>query len=189
MHDAAPTSFDQDIPLAKGYDLLVKITAIGINPVDAKVKASITSRLEKPRVIGWDAVGIVVAAGDKTTLLNVGDTVYYAGDISRPGCYASHQLVDERIAAKAPSVLKPEQSAVMPLTSITAWEAIFSRLKIFPQYDDGKTILIIGGAGGVGSIAIQLAKVVAKLNVVTTASRPESESWCRRLGADHVLDH
>jgi NADPH2:quinone reductase len=189
MNDAAPTSFEQDMPTARGHDLLVKISAIAVNPVDAKVKASITSRLETPRILGWDATGTVIAAGEKTTLLNVGDKIFYAGDISRPGCYASHQLVDERIAAKAPLILKPEQSAAMPLASITAWEALFSRLKIFPQYDDGKTILIIGGAGGVGSIAIQLAKVVAKLNVVTTASRPETEQWCRRLGADHVINH
>lgn len=189
MNDAAPTSFEQDIPVAKGHDLLVKITAIAINPVDTKVKASITSRLETPRILGWDAVGTVMEAGDKTTLLSVGDKVFYAGDISRPGCYASHQLVDERIAAKAPLILKPEQSAAMPLASITAWESLFSRLKIFPKYDDGKNILIIGGAGGVGSVAIQLAKVVAKLNVITTASRPETEQWCRRLGADHVINH
>ena len=189
MNDAAPTSFEQDIPIAKGHDLLVKISAIAVNPVDTKVKASITSRLETPRILGWDAVGTVIEAGEKTTLLNTGDKIFYAGDISRPGCYASHQLVDERLAAKAPLILKPEQSAAMPLASITAWEALFSRLKIFPQYDDGKTILIIGGAGGVGSIAIQLAKVVAKLNVVTTASRPETEQWCRRLGADQVLNH
>ncbi len=188
-HDAAPTSFEQPMPHAKGYDLLVKIDAISINPVDTKVKASITSRLETPRILGWDAVGTVLEAGDKTTLLEVGDTIFYAGDISRPGCYADHQLVDERIAAKAPVILKPEQSAAMPLTSITAWEALFSRLRIFPNYDEGKTILIIGGAGGVGSITIQLAKVVANLNVVTTASRPESEQWCRRLGADHVINH
>ena len=189
MNDAAPTSFEQDIPTAKGHDLLVKISAIAVNPVDTKVKESITSRLETPRILGWDAVGTVIEAGEKTTSLNVGDKIFYAGDISRPGCYASHQLVDERLAAKAPLILKPEQSAAMPLASITAWEALFSRLKIFPQYDDGKTILIIGGAGGVGSIAIQLAKVVAKLNVVTTASRPETEQWCRRLGADQVLNH
>jgi len=189
MNDAAPTSFEQDIPTAKGHDLLVKISAIAVNPVDTKVKASITSRLETPRILGWDAVGTVIEAGEKTTLLNTGDKIFYAGDISRPGCYASHQLVDERLAAKAPLILKPDQSAAMPLASITAWEALFSRLKIFPQYDDGKTILIIGGAGGVGSIAIQLAKVVAKLNVVTTASRPETEQWCRRLGADQVLNH
>jgi len=106
---------------------------------------------------------------------------------TRRGSY--YQLVDERIAAKAPLVLKPEQSAAMPLASITAWEALFSRLKIFPRYDDGKSILIIGGAGGVGSIAIQLAKVVANLNVIATASRPETEQWCRRLGADHIINH
>lgn len=189
LHDAAPTSFQQAMPTATGHDLLVKIEAISVNPVDTKVKASITSRLETPRILGWDAVGTVIAAGEDTTLLSVGDKVYYAGDISRPGCYADHQLVDERIAAKAPLILKPEQSAAMPLTSITAWEALFSRLKIFPHYDEGKTILIIGGAGGVGSIAIQLAKTIAKLNVVTTASRPETEQWCKRLGADHILNH
>ncbi|MFT7235856.1 MAG: NADPH2:quinone reductase [Methylophagaceae bacterium] len=189
MNNAAPTSFERDLPIAKGHDLLVKISAIAVNPVDTKVKESITTWLQTPRILGWDAVGIVMAAGEKTVLLDIGDKVFYAGDISRPGCYASHQLVDERLTAKAPLILKPEQSAAMPLASITAWESLFSRLKIFPQYDDGKTILIIGGAGGVGSIAIQLAKVVAKLNVVTTASRPETEQWCKRLGADHVLDH
>jgi len=189
LNDAAPTFFEQAMPVAKGHDLLVEIKAIGLNPVDTKVKASITSRLDAPRILGWDAVGRVIQAGSETTLLSVGDTIFYAGDISRPGCYGTHQLVDERIAAKAPLVLKPEQSAVMPLASITAWEALFSRLRVFPNYDDGKTILIIGGAGGVGSIAIQLAKVVAKLNVVTTASKSDSEEWCKRLGADHVLDH
>jgi zinc-binding alcohol dehydrogenase family protein len=187
--DAGPTLFEQDIPVARGHDLLVKISAIAVNPVDIKVKDSITNRLDKPRILGWDAMGTVIAAGDKTTLLGVGDPVFYAGDISRPGCYAQYQLVDERIAAKAPAILKPAQSAAMPLASITAWEAIFSRLKVFPHYDEGKTILIIGGAGGVGSIAIQLAKVVAKLNVIATASRPETEQWCRRLGADHIINH
>ncbi len=187
--DASPTYFEQDIPEAKGHDLLIKISAIAVNPIDTKVKASITTRLETPRILGWDAVGTVISAGENTTLLNVGDNVFYAGDISRPGCYAQYQLVDERIAAKAPLVLKPEQSAAMPLASITAWEALFSRLKIFPRYDADKTILIIGGAGGVGSIAIQLAKVVANLNVIATASRPETEQWCRRLGADHIIDH
>lgn len=189
LNSDGPTQFEQDMPVATGHDLLVKISAIAVNPVDTKVKASITNRLSSPRILGWDAMGTVMAAGEKTALLNVGDKIFYAGDISRPGCYAEYQLVDERLAAKAPLILKPEQSAVMPLASITAWEALFSRLKIFPKYDDGKAILIIGGAGGVGSIAIQLAKVVANLNVITTASRPETEQWCRRLGADHILNH
>jgi len=187
--EASPTLFEQAIPVAIGHDLLVKVSAVAVNPIDTKVKASLTSQLDSPHVLGWDAMGTIITAGEKTTILNVGDKVFYAGDIARPGCYAQYQLVDERIAAKAPVTLKPEQSAAMPLTSITAWESLFSRLKISPDQDAGKTILIIGGAGGVGSIAIQLAKVVANLTVIATASRPETAQWCRSLGADHIINH
>ncbi len=177
------------IPKPTSHDLLVKINAIAINPVDTKVRASLTKEIVQARVLGWDAMGIVEAVGDDTSLFKVGDAVFYAGDISRPGCYASHQLVDERIVGKAPKSLSAEQAAVMPLTSITAWEALFSRLKINPEQDQGKIILIIGGAGGVGSIAIQLAKTVAKLNVVATASQEKSQALCEQLGADHIINH
>jgi zinc-binding alcohol dehydrogenase family protein len=139
--------------------------------------------------VGWDATGLIIAIGDKVGLFNVGDTVFYAGDVRRSGCYASHQIVDERIIGHAPKSLSAPEIAAMPLTSITAWEALFSRLKITAEQDAGKNILIIGGAGGVGSIAIQLAKTVAKLNVIATASRSESEQWCQKLGADHAINH
>ena len=189
LAEESPIQFEQSIPIAKGHDVLVEIRAVSVNPIDTKIKAGITDRLNTPRILGWDAMGTVIAAGDKTTLLNVSDKIFYAGDISRPGSYAQYQLVDERLAAKAPVNIKPEQSAAMPLTSITAWEALFSRLKIIPGRDDGKTILIIGGGGGVGSIAIQLAKVVANLHVIATASRPETEQWCAKLGADEIINH
>ena len=189
LAEEPPIQFEQSIPIAKGHDVLVEISAVSVNPIDTKIKAGITDRLNTPRILGWDAMGTVIAAGDKTTLLNVSDKIFYAGDISRPGSYDQYQLVDESIAAKAPVNIKPEQSAAMPLTSITAWEALFSRLKIIPGRDDGKTILIIGGGGGVGSIAIQLAKVVANLHVIATASRPETEQWCAKLGADEIINH
>jgi len=188
-NDAQPQLVEQITPQATGYDLLIKIDAIAVNPVDTKVIAGIKEPLTIPKIIGWDVSGTVAAVGEKVELFKTGDKVFYAGDVSRPGCYASHQLVDERIVGHAPTSLSPAQTAVMPLTSITAWEALFSRLKIIADLDQGKNILIIGGAGGVGSIAIQLAKVVGKLNVITTASRTESEKWCLQLGADHVLNH
>jgi len=187
--DSRAVLFEQATPIATGYDLLIKIDAIAVNPVDTKVKAAIAASLSTPKIIGWDAVGTVIAVGDDVELFKPGDNVFYAGDITRPGCYASHQLVDERIVAHAPVTLSAEQSAAMPLTSITAWEALFSRLKITADNDAGKNILIIGGAGGVGSIAIQLAKAIGKLNVITTASRVQSEKWCHNLGADYVINH
>ncbi|WP_438971310.1 zinc-binding alcohol dehydrogenase family protein [Methylophaga sp.] len=188
-NDTEAVKFVVPIPEVQGRDLLVKINAIAVNPVDTKVKAGINGALNAPKVIGWDATGTVIAAGDECELIKVGDKVFYAGDISRSGCYASHQVVDERIVGFAPETLEPVAAAAMPLTSITAWEALFSRMRIHPNLDKGKTILIVGAAGGVGSIAIQLAKKVAELNVVATASRDESEAWCRELGADYVINH
>jgi len=188
-NDAQPQRIEKTTPQATGYDLLVQVDAIAVNPVDTKVIAGIKEPLVEPKIVGWDVAGTVTEVGEHVELFKVGDKVYYAGDVSRSGCYASHQLVDERIVGHAPKSLSAEQTAAMPLTSITAWEALFSRLKIIADLDKGKNILIIGGAGGVGSIAIQLAKVVAKLNVITTASRTESEQWCHKLGADHVLNH
>lgn len=184
-----PILFEQAIPKTKGNDLLVAIEAIAVNPVDTKVKASINQALTTPKVLGWDAVGTIVEIGDAVDMFKVGDRVFYAGDVSRPGCYASHQLVDQRIVGHAPKSLSSEHAAAMPLTSLTAWEALFSRLRINPDLDANKTILIIGGAGGVGSIAIQLAKKIAKLKVITTASRTESERWCVKHGADYVINH
>jgi len=188
-NDSQPQLIESTTPQANNHDLLVKIDAIAVNPVDTKIIAGIKEPLTEHRVVGWDVSGTVIGVGDQVDLFKIGDKVFYAGELSRSGCYASHQLVDERIVGHAPKSLSAEASAAMPLTSITAWEALFSRLKIIADLDKGKNILIIGGSGGVGSIAIQLAKVVGKLNVITTASRTESEQWCHKLGADHVLNH
>ena len=184
-----PILFEQITPIATGHDLLVEIDAIAVNPVDIKVKASIKEPVTDPKIIGWDACGKVVAIGEQVRSFSLEDRVFYAGDITRAGCYASHQLVNEHIVGKAPLSKNVAEIAAMPLTSITAWESLFSRLKINSDTDKGKHILIIGGAGGVGSIAIQLAKTIAKLNVIATASRTESAKWCYKMGADYVINH
>lgn len=187
-HDEAFQSIELPMPTPTGHDLLVKIDAVAINPVDSKVKASLLESQNPPRILGWDATATVISTGDNCSLFKAGDNVFYAGDINRPGCNASHQLIDERIVGKAPLNLSAEQSAAMPLTSITAWEALFSRLNV-EKDNKQKSILIIGGAGGVGSVAIQLAKALTQLTVVTTASRTESIDWCKKMGADHVINH
>jgi NADPH2:quinone reductase len=168
-------------PSPSGHDLLVKVEAVSVNPVDYKQRktASATSR-----VLGWDAAGTVEAVGSQTTLFKPGDAVYYAGDVTRAGCNSELHLVDERIVGRKPKSLDFAQAAAMPLTSITAWEGFFDRMKV----QSGKSMLIIGGAGGVGSIGIQLAKV-SGLTVFATASRTESIAWVKSLGADHTIDH
>ncbi len=177
-------------PQASGHDLLVAVKAISVNPVDTKIRAPKPKVEPEPRVLGWDAAGKVVAIGSEVEHFCVGDQVYYAGDITRAGTNSEFHLVDERIVGRKPASLSFSQSAALPLTSITAWEALFDRLGISPHGDDqGKSILIIGGAGGVGSIAIQLVSKVAKLKVIATASRDESRDWCLRLGADQVINH
>ena len=183
--------FDCELPkpVAADQDLLVRVEAISVNPVDTKVRARKTQVEAQPRVLGWDASGVVEDVGSAVTLFKPGDEVYYAGDITRPGSNAEFQAVDERIVGRKPKVLSFAEAAAFPLTSITAWEALFDRMGIsFNGDHSGKSILIIGGAGGVGSIGIQLAKL-AGLVVFTTASRPESRKWVLELGADHVLDH
>jgi zinc-binding alcohol dehydrogenase family protein len=182
---------DTDLPLPQpgARDLLVKIEAISVNPVDHKVRAGQAPDAEA-RVLGWDAAGTVTAVGADVTLFKAGDQVYYAGSLVRAGANSEFHVVDERIAARKPATLDFAQAAALPLTSITAWEALFHRLGVSRGgADEGKTILIVGGAGGVGSVAIQLAKKLARLTVVATASRAESGAWCKRLGADHVIDH
>lgn len=179
-----------DKPTPTGHDLLVKTEAIAVNPVDTKVRAPKSQVEPKPRVLGWDAAGTVAAVGPDVTLFKVGDPVYYAGSITRPGTNAEYHLVDERIVGNKPASLDFANAAALPLTAITAWEALFDRLGISPKGDHaGRSVLIIGGAGGVGSIGIQLAKVLAGLTVIATASRPASQEWCRKLGADHTVDH
>lgn len=177
-------------PTATGFDLLVEIKAISVNPVDTKIRASSSATAGEYKIIGWDAVGVVKAVGEKVSLFNIGDEVWYAGDISRSGSYAEYQLVDERIVGHKPKSLTYTQAAALPLTGITAWEILFDRLAL-PQ--DGSAtdarILIIGAAGGVGSIITQLAVKLTGAEVIGTASRPESAAWVHKLGADAVIDH
>jgi zinc-binding alcohol dehydrogenase family protein len=179
-----------DKPVPTGRDLLVKIEAIAVNPVDTKVRAPKDKVEEAPRVLGWDAAGVVEAVGPDATLFKPGDAVYYAGSITRQGANSEFHLVDERIVGAKPKSLDFTHAAALPLTTITAWEALFERLGVSPAgAHEGKSVLIIGGAGGVGSIGIQLAKKVAKLTVIATASRPESAKWATELGADHIVNH
>ncbi|MCS6126966.1 zinc-binding alcohol dehydrogenase family protein [Shewanella baltica] len=177
-------------PTATGFDLLVEVKAISVNPVDTKIRASSSAPAGEYKIIGWDAVGVVKAVGENVSLFNVGDEVWYAGDISRSGSYAEYQLVDERIVGHKPKSLTYAQAAALPLTGITAWEILFDRLGL-PQ--DGSAtdarILIIGAAGGVGSIITQLAVKLTGAEVIGTASRPESTAWVQQLGADAVIDH
>jgi zinc-binding alcohol dehydrogenase family protein len=173
-------------PVPAGHDLLVKVEAISVNPVDYKQRKVDSPT---PRVLGWDAAGTVDAVGNEVTLFKSGDPVYYAGDVTRPGANSQFHLVDERIVGRKPKRLDFAQAAAIPLTAITAWEAFFDRMKIdLGGKHRGATILILGGAGGVGSIGIQLAKI-AGLTVIASASRPESIAWVKQLGADHVIDH
>lgn len=177
-------------PVASGHDLLVRIEAISVNPVDTKVRQRAEPEAGHYKVLGWDAVGVVEAVGDSVSLFKVGDRVWYAGDLTRQGSNAEYQLVDERIVGKAPSSLSSAQAAALPLTSITAWELLFDRLSFdLSQSYQGSQLLIIGAAGGVGSILVQLAKQVKGLTVIGTASRPESEQWVKALGADYVINH
>ena len=180
------------MPVPAGRDLLVRVKAVSVNPVDTKVRAPKDKVEAEPKILGWDAAGIVEAIGSDVSLFAVGDEVYYAGVITRPGCNSEYHLVDERIVGRKPRTLSFEEAAAMPLTTITAWEALFDRLGIAPQKtaaNQVSTVLIIGGSGGVGSITIQLAKHVAGLHVIATASRDESAKWCREMGADAIINH
>ncbi|MBK5569019.1 zinc-binding alcohol dehydrogenase family protein [Ensifer sp. SSB1] len=176
-------------PEPKGHDILVAVHAAAVNPVDVKMRAPKDKIEEPPRVLGWDASGIVEAVGPDVTLFQPGDRVYYAGDLTRSGSNQQYQLVDERIVGRKPKSLSFAEAAALPLTTITAYEAFFDRLRIDRDGTDrGQSILIVGGAGGVGSIGIQLAKR-AGLTVIATASRPETIAWVKELGADHVVSH
>lgn len=183
--------FETEKPTPNGYDLLIKISAISVNPVDYKIRQNSAKdqTLEVPKIIGWDAVGTVEAVGEKTSRFKVGDQVYYAGDITRSGSNAEFQLVDERIVGFKPKNLTDAEAAAIPLTGLTAYESLFDRIKIDPEKDKGKSVLILAGAGGVGSIGIQLAKKLANLTVIATASRQETIDWCLEMGADHVINH
>lgn len=185
---------DVQRPHATGNDLVVQVKAVSVNPVDTKVRTRGPKDHEEPepKILGWDVAGIVEEVGEGTSLFKVGDEVYYSGSIARPGCNSEYHLVDERIVGRKPRILSYEEAAALPLTTITAWEALFERLGI-PVYQStaslARNVLIIGGAGGVGSIAIQLAKQVAGLDVIATAARPESIAWCKKMGADVCINH
>lgn len=193
-HPDALIDVDIAKPVAAGRDLLVKVRAISVNPVDIKHRLPTSANRDTvespPRVLGWDVAGVVAAAGPAASLFRPGDAVYYAGSIVRPGGYAQFHLVDERIAGRMPRNLGFAEAAALPLTTITAWQGMFDRMGISKSgADNGKSLLIIGGAGGVGSICIQLARRLTGLTVIATASRPESAAWARSLGADHIVDH
>ncbi|WP_231489747.1 zinc-binding alcohol dehydrogenase family protein [Pedobacter sp. Leaf170] len=189
-HTESFIAFATEKPSASGRELLIKIAAISVNPVDFKIRQNSAKDkvLEQPKVIGWDAVGIVEETGPDVSMFSKGEMVYYSGDLNKSGSNAEYQLVDERIVGRKPENLTSAEAAAMPLTLLTAWEILFDRIRI-NESDRGKTLLIIGGAGGVGSIAIQIAKKVAGLNVIATASRPESAEWCRKQGADFIVNH
>ncbi len=176
-------------PVAGGHDLLVRVEAVSVNPVDTKIRSPKPQVEAQPKVLGYDAAGTVEAVGESVIGFKPGDRVYYAGDVTRPGSNAEYQLVDARVVGHARQSLDPAAAAELPLTAITAWELLFQRMPFDSEHGgDGKSLLIIGGAGGVGSIAIQLARR-AGFTVIATASRPETIAWCRTMGAQHVIDH
>ncbi|CAM7759879.1 NADPH:quinone reductase or related Zn-dependent oxidoreductase [Lelliottia nimipressuralis] len=179
----------QPMPQPGEHDLLVEVKAVSVNPVDTKVHASLSKNgLQAPRILGWDASGIVKAVGAGVTQFKAGDEVWYAGDITRPGSNATHQLIDARIVGHKPQNLDWAAAAALPLTALTAWEGLFERLNIQDAGSD-KTLLIIGGAGGVGSLAIPFAKHNSQIRVIATASREDSAQWCRDRGADLVVNY
>ncbi|WP_417834919.1 zinc-binding alcohol dehydrogenase family protein [Thalassospira xiamenensis] len=197
LYKAAPVEtdglfreIDMETPKAEGRDILVRVKGVAVNPVDFKVRRGKADD-GNFKILGWDAAGVVEAVGEDVTLFRPGDAVWYAGDVTRSGSNAQFQLVDERIVGPKPKSLGFAEAAALPLTTITAWEALFDRMMIDRNARDanaGKVLLVIGGAGGVGSIAIQLGKL-AGLTVIATASRPETIDWVKKLGADQVINH
>lgn len=186
--------FDMPTPVPQGHDILVKVHAVSVNPVDYKVRSGSAKEveLEVPRILGYDASGVVEAIGENVTFFEPGDEVYYAGDINRAGSNAEYQLVDERIVGFKPENLKFTEAASVPLTMLTAWELIFDRIMLAksPQKaDEIETALVISGAGGVGSMAIQLLKNRTNIKIIATASRKESSDWCKKMGAELIVDH
>ncbi|WP_170405686.1 zinc-binding alcohol dehydrogenase family protein [Ruegeria arenilitoris] len=182
--------FEADKPTPSGHDLLVKVQAVSVNPVDTKIRQRRAPEGPAPDILGWDAVGIVEAVGEEVETFKPGDTVWYAGAINRPGTNAEYHLVDECIVGAAPKSIPASAAAAMPLTTLTAYEMLFDRLRVNEPVPGGtKTLLVIGGAGGVGSITIQLARALTNLTVIATASRPETQDWVRELGAHHVINH
>lgn len=179
-----------ETPEAEGRDLLVKVMAVSVNPVDVKVRRSMPPEGSEWRVLGFDASGVVEAVGSEVQNFKPGAAVFYAGSLVRPGTNSEYHLVDERIVGRKPASLTDAEAAALPLTAITAWEMLFDRLDIErPPAQGGNLILVIGGAGGVGSITIQLLRALTDLTVIATASRPETQAWVRECGAHHVINH
>lgn len=189
-HAEALLDIDLPEPQLRERDVLIDVRAISVNPADVKVRASHTPAPGAYRILGWDAAGTVIAIGKEVKNFQIGDEVYCAGVINRPGAYAEYVAVDERIVAKKPQRLNFAEAAALPLTAITAWETLFDRLDVNkPVAGAANALLIIGGAGGVGSMAIQLAKQLTGLTVIASASRPESQAWCKEMGADFVINY
>ncbi|MGE7957459.1 zinc-binding alcohol dehydrogenase family protein [Pseudomonas sp. NPDC089530] len=177
-------------PVAGPRDLLVEVKAISVNPVDTKIRQNVQPEAGTAKVLGWDVAGVVKAVGSEVSLFKVGDRVFYAGSIARAGGNSERHVVDERIVGHMPKSLSFAEAAALPLTAITAWELLFDRLQISEgQADQGQSLLIVGAAGGVGSILTQLASRLTGLKVIGTASRAETQDWVRQLGADLVIDH
>jgi zinc-binding alcohol dehydrogenase family protein len=188
--DTALLDIDLPMPEATGRDLLVEIRAISVNPVDTKTRKNAVVEPGQYKVLGYDAAGVVKAVGPGVKLFQPGDEVYYAGAINRQGTNSEYHLVDERIVGAKPKTLSFEEAAALPLTAITAYEALFHRMKVQDKVAGSwNAVLLIGGAGGVGSIAIQLLRELSDVTVIATASRPETQAWVRELGAHHVIDH
>lgn len=174
-------------PMPGPRDLLVEVEAVAVNPVDTKVRSG--SFAKEPKILGWDAAGTVREVGADVSLFKPGDKVYYAGSLTRAGSYSELQVVDERIVGHRPQSLSAAHAAALPLTSITAWELLFDRLGVSEGGSDGDVLLVVGAAGGVGSMLVQLARELTGMTVIGTASRPETVDWVKRMGADHVIDH
>jgi len=188
--DDALVDIELPMPTPTGRDILVAVRAVSVNPVDTKVRRGTAPEPGQWKVLGWDAAGVVTATGTDATLFRPGDEVFYAGAIGRPGTNSEFHLVDERIVGRKPKSLGWAEAAAVPLTAITAWEAMFDRLDVGKAVPGAApSILVIGGAGGVGSIAIQLARALTGLTVIGTASRPETRDWVASMGAHHVVDH
>ncbi|WP_161867289.1 zinc-binding alcohol dehydrogenase family protein [Pseudomonas yangonensis] len=189
-HPEALQDVQLDAPSPGPHDLLVEVRAISVNPVDTKIRKGVAPENGAAKVLGWDAAGVVKAVGSEVSLFQPGDRVFYAGAIDRAGANSELHLVDERIVGKMPQSLSFAEAAALPLTAITAWELLFERLQIAEgSADQGQSLLIVGAAGGVGSILTQLARRLTGLTVIGTASRPETQAWVRELGAHHVIDH
>jgi zinc-binding alcohol dehydrogenase family protein len=189
-HADALQDVELPAPTPGPRDLLVEVKAISVNPVDTKIRRNVAPEDGAAKVLGWDASGIVKAVGSDVSLFQPGDRVYYAGAINRAGANSELHVVDERIVGRMPEKLAFAEAAALPLTAITAWELLFERLQVSQGSADlGQSLLIVGAAGGVGSILVQLARQLTGLTVIGTASRPETQAWVRQLGAHHVIDH